>query len=127
MANQESLKNAAIGAVVTFILFFVPVLGPFSPVLGGGTSGYLEDKGGTAGAVAGIYMAVLSGIPALILGLSGMALGSIPLLGDSIIAGFIGGIGALGGLFVIALWVVWTIYAVMLGVVGGIIGGLIAE
>lgn len=123
--KQRTWTNGAIGAVVTFVVFFVPVLGALSPVLGGGVSGYLQEDGVSGGAVAGIAMAVLSGVPALMLGVLGLGLGTVPLLGDSIIAGVVGGIGAIGGLFVLVLWFAWTIYALMLGLIGGLVGGAI--
>lgn len=125
--KQRTWTNGAIGAVVTFVVFFVPVLGALSPVLGGGVSGYLQEDGLGGGAVAGIAMAVLSGVPALLLGVLGLGLGSVPLFSDSMFASLVGGFGAIGGLFVLVLWFAWTVYALMLGLVGGLVGGAIVS
>lgn len=123
----ETIKNAAIGAVVTFVVTFIPLLGFLSPVFGGGVSGYMQNRGASGGAWVGIIMAVFSGIPALLLGAFAVVLGSIPLLSGSIIGSIIGFIGSAGGLLVIGLWFLWTIYALILGLVGGIAGGAIAS
>lgn len=124
--RKRTWTNGAIGAVITFILFFVPVIGLLSPLFGGGVSGFLQGDGPGGGAVAGIAMAVCSGVPAFALGVAGLALGSVPLLSDSVFLSVIGGVGALGGLFVLALWFAWTVYALMLGLIGGVIGGVVA-
>lgn len=125
--QNRTLTNGAIGAVITFIIFFVPGLGFISPVLGGGVSGYLQDDGISGGAVVGVVMALISGVPAFLLGFSGLFLGTIPLLSDSVIAGIIGGMGAVGGMVVIFFWFVWTIYSLILGLIGGVIGGAVAN
>lgn len=124
--RKRTWTNGAIGAVVTFVLFFVPVVGLLSPLLGGGVSGFLQEDGAGGGAVAGIAMAVLSGVPAFAIGVAGLALGSVPLLSESVFLSVIGGVSALGGLFVLALWFAWTVYALVLGLIGGVIGGVVA-
>lgn len=126
-STAETFKNGSIGAVVTFIVAFVPLLGFISPALGGGTAGYLQDRGTSGGAWVGIVSAFLSGIPALLLGISATVLGSIPLASGGILGAIVGFLGSAGGLFVIFLWFIWTIYALIFGLIGGIIGGAIAD
>lgn len=125
-STAETLKHGGIGAVVTFVLAFVPLLGFLAPMLGGGLSGYLQDRGLSGGAAVGLVMAMLSGIPALVLGLMGLVLGSIPLVSGTVLGDIIGFLGVGAGLLVLVLWFFWTIYALILGLIGGAIGGAIA-
>jgi hypothetical protein len=71
-------------------------------------------------------MGILSGIPALLLGISGMVLGSVPLVGDGVLGSMVGVFGTTGPLLMIELWFLWTIFALILGTVGGIIGSAIS-
>ena len=55
MGKGDTLLNAAIGAVVTIVLSFTG----FSPLIGGGVAGYLQQesrkRGATVGAIAGLF------------------------------------------------------------------------
>lgn len=126
-STAETLKNGGIGAVIAFILVFVPVIGFLAPLFGGGVSGYLQGRGISGGAAVGLVMAVLSGVPAFLLGVMGLLFGSIPLISGTIFGSIIGFVGAAGGLLIIVLWFFWTIYALMLGLIGGAVGGAVAS
>lgn len=64
----NTFLNAAIGAAITVVLFFVP----FSPLLGGGIAGYLEGGETRTGVKVGAIAGVLAAIPiALLIFLAG--------------------------------------------------------
>lgn len=123
----HTAKNGAIGAGLTLIMSTVPLLGFVSPLFGGFTSGYLEERGAFGGARAGIAMALLSGIPVLVLGGLTIVLGPISIVSETIFGSILGTLSAAPSLVVIGLWFVWTIFALLFGLIGGIIGGTVAS
>ena len=58
-SSTETLKHAAIGAVVSLVTFFLP----FSPVIGGGVAGYLHGSDRTEGAKVGGLSGLLAAVP----------------------------------------------------------------
>lgn len=105
--SSSTLVNVIVGGLVGIVLGFIP----FSPVLGGAITGYLEDgppgDGAKAGAMAGLVMFV----PFFLLGLTVIAI-LLGVGGPSVAIGLV-------GLFVL---VVAGVYTVGLGAVGGYLG-----
>ncbi|AUX09800.1 hypothetical protein AArcSl_2175 [Halalkaliarchaeum desulfuricum] len=62
MARGDTLLNTVIGAVVTVILSFTGV----SPILGGGTAGYLQGESRKSGAKVGALSGVFAFVPFLL-------------------------------------------------------------
>lgn len=111
-------SSAVLGAVATTVLSFVP----FSPILGGGLAGYLEQPASGRPASVGALSGFLSMAPALVLlvfvtvGLySGFAAIQEAGLGFVVVAGMFFGLLAIGT------------YGVGLGALGGFVGGRLAE
>lgn len=99
--------NALIGAAVSVILGFIP----FSPLLGGGVAGYLEEGDTRSGARIGAIAGVLASIPFVLLIVLGLALFILPE-------------GAAVGLSIglVAIVLIVVTYTVGLSVIGGILG-----
>lgn len=112
------LKATLIGLLVTVILYFVPLVDLFAPLIGGAVAGYLLDRGVGGGLQAGALLAVLMLIPglgiAVVLGLILGALG-VPLLGG--IAG--------AAWFIVYILIIG--HTLVLGLIGSAIGGALAN
>jgi hypothetical protein len=106
---EPFVTNAFLGGVAGLVLFFVP----FSQIVGGGLSGYLERADASTGAKVGLLAGVFSAAPVallLVFVLGGLAVGAAS-VGASIAALFVavtllaiifvlvvgGALGALGG------------------------------
>lgn len=117
--DAETYRSAAIlGAVVTTILSFVP----FSPVLGSGLAGYLEQPASGRSVRVGVLSGLLSMVPVLLIlgfltvGLySGLATVQEAGLGIVVIAAMVFGL------------LVLSVYGAGLGAIGGFAGGRLAE
>lgn len=109
--------NAVIGAVASIVLGFVP----FSPVLGGAVSGYLEHGGRGANLKVGGFSGVLAALPVvlvLVFVFGGLIIGTVGANGSSALALF-------GVVLVVAL-LFSVLFTAALGALGGFIGGRIA-
>lgn len=110
--------NALIGAVVTVVTAFIP----FSPALGGGVAGYLQQGGDREGLRIGALAGVLAAIPIMfIFGLIFVVM----FLGIAVSGEVAGPLFVVGILVVIALFVV--AYTVALSAVGGLVGAALAD
>jgi len=123
MAEGDTFVNAAIGAVVGVVLSgFVP----FSPVLGGAVSGYLQggdrEGGVRIGALAGaimlvpmliLFVVVVGPIFLAVLGMSGMGMGNMGLA------------GAIGGAFFLFALLLGLVYTVGFAALGGWLGNYV--
>lgn len=113
MGRGDTFINALIGAVVTIVTSFIP----FSPVLGGAVSGYLQRQDSSAALRVGAIAGAISLIPfVLVVFLIGSFLPFIPAVGAP---------GAVAGFFGIALvigLIFGAIYTIGLGALGGYIG-----
>lgn len=70
MAEGDTLWNAAIGAVVTVALSFTG----FSPLLGGGIAGYLQEEPPNRGAKVGAISGLIASVPVLLILVAGFVL-----------------------------------------------------
>ena len=109
--------NALIGAVVTVVTAFIP----FSPALGGGVAGYLQQGDDREGLRVGALAGLLAAVPLLLVfGL----VGGVLFLGVAITG------EVAGPLFVVALLGVFALfvlaYTVVLSAVGGLAGAALA-
>lgn len=123
---RSSLANQLIGAAVTVVASFLP----FSPVLGGAVTGYLEansgrdvdvEGGAWSGAVSGLIASVpLAFVVFLVVGvaslLMGLGFGWLPAASVAVLAVFV--------LFLLFLLVMYTVF---LGALGGAIGVYVAS
>jgi len=109
---------AVLGAVATAVLSFIP----FSPLVGGGLAGYLEQpESGRAVSVGG-----LAGFLAMVPALSILAFVSVGLYNGFAAVGESGlGIVTITGMFLALLFV--AAYGGGLGALGGFVGGRLAE
>jgi hypothetical protein len=95
-----------LGGLLATALLFVP----FVQVLGGAVAGYLSDR---SAIVDGVLAGVVFGAPAYV-------------LWAAVVTGtFASGVGGVGVLMLIAL-VVYVLFDVVLGAVGGLVGGLLS-
>lgn len=111
----KTWSNATIGAIVTTGAYFIPVLHVIAPVFGGFIAGYLQKQGASGGMKVGGLKGIVMMIPAI--GLSILASGflaNIPLLGELMA----------GSLLLLVVIVVG--HSVLIGLIGGLFGGLIA-
>lgn len=114
--GRSLLVDAAIGAVVTLVLFFLPVVGT---IVGGAVAGYLHERDGLkVGALAGF----LAAIPAVLFAVFGFAFFAI--VPDSV--GAIG-VGVAFVLVVIVAVLVAGAINAALGALGGYVGVAIRE
>jgi len=122
MAEGDTFVNALIGAVVGVVLAgFVP----FSPLVGGAVSGYLQggDRDGAIriGALAGgimlipmvLLFVVVGPIFLAVLGMSGMGLNGL------------GMAGAIGGAFFLFALLMGLVYTVGFAALGGWLGNYV--
>lgn len=110
--------NALIGAVVTVVTVFIP----YSPALGGGVAGYLQQGGDREGLRVGAMAGLLAAVPImLVFGLIFV----VVFLGIAVSGEVAGPLFVVGILVVIALFVVG--YTVVLSAVGGLVGAALAD
>ena len=115
-SSADTLKHAAIGAVVSLVTFFLP----FSPVIGGGVAGYLHGPDRTEGAKVGGLSGLLAAVPGAVLAT----------LVASVFV--VAGPGQRSGLLVVfvvflVLLFVGALYGGALGAVGGFVGAYLNE
>lgn len=130
MGEGDTLINALIGAVVTVILTFTI----FSPILGGGIAGYLQNGTREEGARVGAISGVIAAVPVLALAflfgglfLTGSMLGFGGMMGGSV--GMMdGGIGVPRAFGILVLFgLVWAlVWTIGLSALGGYLGAYIA-
>lgn len=118
-SDIETYRSTAIlGAVATAVLSFVP----FSPVLGGGLAGYLEQPASGRSVSVGALSGFLSMVPAVvILGFVTIGLYSGFAAIQEVGLGFVVVAGMFFGLLVLSA------YGAGLGALGGFAGGRLAE
>lgn len=111
----KTWSNATIGALVTTVAYFLPLVQVIAPVFGGFIAGYLQKQGVSGGMKAGGLKGIVMTIPAIGLGIiGGGILAGIPVIGE-VVAGSI------------ALLVVLIVaHSVAIGLFGGLFGGLLA-
>lgn len=68
MDQQTTWINALVGGVVTLVLSFTA----FSPLLGGGIAGYLQNESPNRGAKVGALSGVIAAVPLVLIVLLGM-------------------------------------------------------
>ena len=106
------LSNAVLGAVTTTVLFFVP----FSPIIGGGVTGYLEGQRSNRAISAAGLAGVLAMAPVLIL---------LVFLGIGLYTG-LAGVGDAGyGLLTTAVMLFATLFVAAYGAGVSALGGFI--
>jgi len=117
MSEGNTFVNALIGAVVTVVT--VSVL-PFSPLVGGAVSGYLEGGDAQDALKVGAISGFLALIPVVLL---------LMFIGNVLLIFFIGGgasasalLGGLGFVFFLLVFVTGLLYVVLLSAVGGWVG-----
>lgn len=116
MTKGKTLQNGAIGAVVTTVMYFVPVVQAIAPLFGGSVAGYLQKQGMGGGMKAGGVKGIMMVIPAIAIGIiGGGMLAQIPVIG-----------GIMTGSLAI-LVVIIVLHSVAIGVAGGLLGGIVAE
>lgn len=112
MANEKTLFNAAIGAVVTIGLSFTGV----SPLLGGGVAGYLQGESPKRGARIGAISGALAVAPLFLFGVLAMVAFGMPM----------GAFGVPGAFELVVMLVVMlpmmALWFVGLSTLGGYIG-----
>lgn len=112
-ADPDSTTLAIIGAVVTVVTSFVP----FSPVLGGTVSGYLQGGDAGDGARVGAYAGLAAAVPFALLALfvlGGFSIAAVEL--------GLGGLGVFVGLALVFSLFVSVAYLVGLSALGGYLG-----
>ncbi|MFC7097151.1 DUF5518 domain-containing protein [Halobaculum marinum] len=115
-SSSETLKHAAIGAVVSLVTFFLP----FSPVIGGGVAGYLHGSDRTAGAKVGGLSGLLAAIPGAVL--ATLIASIFVIVGPGQRSGLL----VAFGVFFVALLIA-ALYGGALGAVGGFVGAYLHE
>lgn len=116
ISSAETLKHAAIGAVVSLVTFFLP----FSPVIGGGVAGYLHGSDRTAGAKVGGLSGLLASIPGAVL--ATLIASIFVIVGPGQRSGLL----VAFGVFLVALLFA-ALYGGALGAVGGFVGAYLNE
>lgn len=127
MGKGDTALNAVIGAVVTFVAAFVPLVGFVSPLAGGGLAAYLQQQGQSealkVGAISGV-IASIPGVLSIVAIVAFVGTSSIPAMGE--MPGLGTGAGMFSGLLAIAavFLILWT---VGLSTLGGLIGYYVRE
>jgi hypothetical protein len=118
MAEGDTLLNAAIGAVVSVVLSFLPV----SPAFGGGVAAHLQGGDREAGAKVGALSGALAAVPVAAL----FAVFGSFLLGYGFLGG--GAVSLVGvGLVFVFVLVLAVAYSAVLGAIGGYVAVYLVE
>lgn len=127
MAEGDTVPNALIGALVGVVLMGIP----FSPVLGGAVSGYLQggdrEDGLRVGAITGGIMLLPMILLAFLVGnviFFGMAGGMSGMSGMPGMGGF-GFAGGIAAIFVLFALLSGLVYVVGFAAVGGYLGNYV--
>lgn len=132
MGEGDTLLNAAIGGAVAIVT--AAVLGPASPVLGGGVAGYLQRGSSKDGAAVGAISGMVALVPLLVFFALFAAIGIAPAIGlfgafPGPMAGAPEGFAA-GSVLVAVLFLFVAAVAafsiVGLGAIGGVVGAYVA-
>jgi len=116
VGKGRTLPNAAVGAIATTVLYFVPVIQAIAPIAGGSVAGYLQEQGPGGGMKAGGVKGLIMTLPAIFIGIiAAGVLAGVPIIGE-ILTGSI--------IIIVAIIVA---HSVALGLVGGLFGGMIAD
>ncbi|WP_280537589.1 DUF5518 domain-containing protein [Halopenitus sp. POP-27] len=107
--DGNTLLNAAIGAIATTVLTWVPL----SPIAGGILAGYLQGPDPEDGTIVGGLSGLFASVPSILILL--VVLAFLPLVPDAVI-GF--SIAVLVILAILAILVYW----VALSAIGGLLG-----
>lgn len=111
------LLHALIGAVVTFVLSFLPL----SPILGGATAGYLhKQEGMRVGALAGLFAALP--VVAVVMFAITFFMPIVTTPGNSMVGSLLG-----FSLMGVVMLLLIGLYTVGLGALGGYLGVYFAE
>lgn len=111
MTNRDSIIHALIGAVVTTIVFFVPL----SPVIGGAVAAYLGHATTGDGIRVGAISGVIATIPMAFVGLFAVSIFSFAYVPN-------------GFLLVIVLFgILSMLYTVGLSALGGLLGAYLVD
>lgn len=110
------IKGVLAGVVVTKILYLIPGVNLFGPILGGATTAFIINRGPWGGLKSGFIKGIAMTLPAIILAVFfAPMLAEIPLIG-----------GLLAGSVVIVVAIV-VLHSVTLGMAGGFVSGFIAQ
>jgi hypothetical protein len=124
MQSRRAARSALLGAVVSIVAGFLPLVSFVAPVLGGIAAGYVHRDGLRNGAGAGAVMGVfLAGLGAALL-LLGPVLPAVPVavvLGPWARGFGLGLLQSLGAIIAAS-----TILLVLVGALGGALGGALA-
>ncbi|WP_126664068.1 DUF5518 domain-containing protein [Haloterrigena salifodinae] len=119
MTSGRTLANAIVGAIVGVVLSFIPL----SPVIGGGTAGFLEGSNARQGAVAGALAGAIAFLP--VAGFAMLGLGVLG-FGMGVVAAPIEGF-AIAALAIVGFGLILFLYTVGLSLLGGYLGALLAR
>jgi len=139
MGEGDTLLNALLGGAVTILA--TVVLGPASPVAGGGVAGYLQGGTSKDGAIVGAISGLIAFVPFLlffllfaVVGVApfvGLA-GSVPILASPELGEAVpfvaigGGVFLLVALFFLFAFFVGALSFAGLGALGGVLGVYVA-
>lgn len=125
MEEDNTLANAALGGVVTFLTGnFVPL----APVLGGAVAGYLQGGTRQEGMRVGAYSGLIAFVPLVLLAMAISSLIGVVGIGFGVFGPEIPGLGAAGllGFLLLGLFLVMAFaYFVGGGAVGGWLGNYV--
>lgn len=99
--------------MVTLVCFFIPVINPIAPLVGGFVGAYWQKVSVAGGILTGVFMGLLMILPGLLI--SGILIRAVPKVG--IIMG--------GGLLFVTL--VLALFTALLGMVGRGIGDFVSK
>jgi Family of unknown function (DUF5518) len=111
MISKDSIIHALVGAVVTTVVFFVPL----SPVIGGAVAAYLGRTTTGDGIRVGAISGVIATIPMALVGLFGVSVLSFAYVSD----GFL--------LLIVLFGVLSMLYTVGLSALGGFLGAYLVD
>lgn len=118
MSERSTFLNAVIGAAVSVVFAFLP----FSPVIGGAVSGYLEGGDYRDGAKVGAISGVIATVPiALLLTFVAAFFTIVPAAGGRM------GVGVFFGFLFVVIVAFFLVYTVGLSALGGALGIALAD
>lgn len=112
----NTFMNAVVGALVTLVLSLVPL----APVVGGGVSGYLQRGSQTEGAKVGGLAGLIATFPLFLVLVVVVPFFVIAPLGVAMVPGS-------PFAFVIGLFFITAVYAIVPGLIGGVVGVYLAN
>lgn len=124
MDRQRTAVSVLVGALVSIVAGFLPILSFGAPLLGGSVAGYLQRSGLREGASTGALMGVFLAILGVIAHLLGSLLPPLPIA--VLLGPWARGFG-LGIESILIIFLASTILLIIVGAIGGVIGGWIAS